>query len=338
MRVSQTLLTIFPAMLLGLFVSDVFAQQSTYQSRYRFVDDRVTQPEKSEASALVAKRLPSKSQASVAPTAFQQPVESVPAVPAQPNYEIDAPIPQGFDQQAPGVRDDQEMARFFDQERYNRARNRYIPTPVQVIPPDVYRTFPADSPTIGLSTSLFQGDLNCCDEWAGLCRMKNLDYRTNCGGLKQNPGHLGMPWLRGCDNCESNCGTGRCGDKVIQSRCGKSCLSKTRDRIVGLQNERHPCGCKACLTHDRGLGNNGCENGCYESSPAPAIGTGSTSILETPTSTSCGCADCQSKKDTDNQFVDRDPTLSRQRPGSSKSSQSKGLLNAKVPTFKGLFR
>ena len=33
-----------------------------------------------------------------------------------------------------------------------------------------------------------------CDEWAGVC---------NCGGgLKDNPGHLGLPWLRSKDACD----------------------------------------------------------------------------------------------------------------------------------------
>jgi hypothetical protein len=35
---------------------------------------------------------------------------------------------------------------------------------------------------------------SCCDEWAGF---------SNCGGLKANPGHLGLKWLRGGEACET---------------------------------------------------------------------------------------------------------------------------------------
>lgn len=54
----------------------------------------------------------------------------------------------------------------------------------------------------------------CCDEWEGIC---------NCGGLKNNPGHLGIPWLRSKDNCDSPtklCGKHR---NQRQARRGNSC-------------------------------------------------------------------------------------------------------------------
>ena len=46
-----------------------------------------------------------------------------------------------------------------------------------------------------------------CDEWNGF---------GNCGGLKQNPGHLGLPWLGSKEAC----------DQTIPLRCGcRSCKS-----------------------------------------------------------------------------------------------------------------
>jgi len=55
----------------------------------------------------------------------------------------------------------------------------------------------------------------CCDEWANEC---------NCsGGLKVNPGHLGIPWLRSKDSCDSpepickHCRSGRCGQAGCQT-------------------------------------------------------------------------------------------------------------------------
>ena len=55
----------------------------------------------------------------------------------------------------------------------------------------------------------------CCDEWASEC---------NCsGGLKVNPGHLGIPWLGSKENCDStepvckHCRSGRCGRRGCQS-------------------------------------------------------------------------------------------------------------------------
>ncbi|QEG22299.1 hypothetical protein [Mariniblastus fucicola] len=58
---------------------------------------------------------------------------------------------------------------------------------------------------------------SCCDEWAGLC---------NCsGGLKNNPGHLGMPWVRSKENCD------------------------TATKVLGNRRVRKPantCGCAEC--------------------------------------------------------------------------------------------
>ncbi len=52
----------------------------------------------------------------------------------------------------------------------------------------------------------------CCDEWAGFC---------NCsGGLKVNPGHLGIPWLRSKDNCDSATGCGANLGRNARSGCG----------------------------------------------------------------------------------------------------------------------
>lgn len=62
------------------------------------------------------------------------------------------------------------------------------------------------------NSNFFGVDRNqCCDEWAGHC---------NCsGGLKTNPGHLGIPWLRGKEPCDS---------------------------AVKLGRKRQGCGCAAC--------------------------------------------------------------------------------------------
>ena len=52
----------------------------------------------------------------------------------------------------------------------------------------------------------------CCDEWAGFC---------NCsGGLKVNPGHLGIPWLRSKGNCDSATGCGANLGRNARSGCG----------------------------------------------------------------------------------------------------------------------
>ena len=55
----------------------------------------------------------------------------------------------------------------------------------------------------------------CCDEWAG--------YKVCSGGLKQNPGHYGIPFLKSKDSCDPhtplNCGCGRCKSKPRKT-CG----------------------------------------------------------------------------------------------------------------------
>jgi len=56
----------------------------------------------------------------------------------------------------------------------------------------------------------------CCDEWEGF---------SNCGGLKANPGHLGIPWLRSKENCDSATG----------------CLGKHRSRKTA-----NSCDCARC--------------------------------------------------------------------------------------------
>ncbi len=58
--------------------------------------------------------------------------------------------------------------------------------------------------------------LACCDEWCGFC---------NCGGLKANPGHLGLPWLRSKENCDA-----------AKKICGKHCG----------RNAGNSCGCPDC--------------------------------------------------------------------------------------------
>lgn len=52
----------------------------------------------------------------------------------------------------------------------------------------------------------------CCDEWENF---------TVCGGLKTNPGHYGIPWLNGKDNCETQHGCG-CSRRKSNLGCGTS--------------------------------------------------------------------------------------------------------------------
>ena len=80
----------------------------------------------------------------------------------------------------------------------------------------------------------------CCDEWSGFCKMKNLTFGCNCGGIKANKGHLGLSWLRSryggedCDYCnggcceQNNCNDcsqrkGRFGKGLLKSKSNKSC-------------------------------------------------------------------------------------------------------------------
>ncbi|MDC3224698.1 hypothetical protein OAU26_07185, partial [Mariniblastus sp.] len=57
----------------------------------------------------------------------------------------------------------------------------------------------AESPS-STRTNIFGIDEDqCCDEWENF---------TACGGLKTNPGHYGIPWLTGKDNCEAPRGCG----------------------------------------------------------------------------------------------------------------------------------
>ena len=41
-----------------------------------------------------------------------------------------------------------------------------------------------------------------CDEWEDFCQGKDLEHDCACGGLKVNPGHLGLPWLGSKDACD----------------------------------------------------------------------------------------------------------------------------------------
>lgn len=63
---------------------------------------------------------------------------------------------------------------------------------------------------------------SCCDEWAG--------YAVCSGGLKQNPGHYGIPFLRSKDSCDPHTTLGgkRCGCRSCQPKktCGCAACSK----------------------------------------------------------------------------------------------------------------
>jgi len=56
----------------------------------------------------------------------------------------------------------------------------------------------------------------CCDEWAGFCNCKRTIHECACGGLKTNPGHLGLKWLGSKDSCDK---TQRCRDRRCQGEC-----------------------------------------------------------------------------------------------------------------------
>jgi len=62
---------------------------------------------------------------------------------------------------------------------------------------------------------------SCCDEWAG--------YANCSGGLKHNPGHYGIPFLRSKENCDPY--TPLCGNRGC-----RTCQPKTK----------RACGCAAC--------------------------------------------------------------------------------------------
>ena len=108
--------------------------------------------------------------------------------------------------------------------------------------------FPSSDSVFGIHKS------QCCDEWEAFCPCKTLDYGCNCGGLKANPGHLGLKWLGSnepCDRTEpcgsggrgigcNSCGIGGCGLKA-RTR-GGSCSSGSCNTI----SKPTTCGCAAC--------------------------------------------------------------------------------------------
>ena len=133
---------------------------------------------------------------------------------------------------------------------------------------------------------------DCCDEWAGLCGCKSLDFKCNCGGLKANKGHLGIFWLKSkygaedCDFCkggccnDGNCDRGNCnggncdGGNCGNGNCGNGggCSSK----ICGLKSCLKKCGLKS-------YGQKKCD--CNE-------GPSRISIFNRSVSRSCGKAGC----------------------------------------------
>ena len=93
--------------------------------------------------------------------------------------------------------------------------------------------------------NLFGDRKRCCDEWAGFCRIKELSYGCNCGGLKSNPGHLGISWLRSrdagedCDYCNGGC-----------CEKGESCFKRNAKKRCSVFTDafkkcsRSKCGCE----------------------------------------------------------------------------------------------
>ena len=81
----------------------------------------------------------------------------------------------------------------------------------------------------------------CCDEWENF---------TACGGLKTNPGHYGIPWLTGKDNCEAPRGCG-CGLRRSSLGCGTSaCRSSSIEctKLKGIKGwfKKSDCQCDSC--------------------------------------------------------------------------------------------
>ena len=211
----------------------------------------------------------------------------VPETTQAPAY---TPAPQAYTSPAnPSVRD-----RIIEDDRRRFEENRAFSAPLSraenqdfLVNPDNYQVFPRGSDHQGFLPNLGLSNCECCDEWAGLCKFKDLDFECGCGGLKANPGHYGIKSLRGCDNCETTCGRTRIGKNGIQARCGQSCLSKRVDKAEGrierrscrqscttLDREDTGCGCSDCVLTRRQPRHCDC-NSCTGSAPAP-----------------CGCSDC----------------------------------------------
>ncbi|MDG1512435.1 MAG: hypothetical protein P8L78_09385 [Mariniblastus sp.] len=99
----------------------------------------------------------------------------------------------------------------------------------------------AESPS-STRTNIFGIDEDqCCDEWENF---------TACGGLKTNPGHFGIPWLTGKDNCEAAAGCG-CGIKRKGLGCGTSACDSTGVRCTKLKGikgwfKKSDCQCESC--------------------------------------------------------------------------------------------
>ena len=101
-----------------------------------------------------------------------------------------------------------------------------------------------DAVEVVKNQNLFGDRKRCCDEWSGFCRMKELSYGCNCGGLKSNRGHLGISWLRSrdagedCDYCN-----GGCCEKT--ESCHKRNAKKRRSVFADAFQKcsRSKCGC-----------------------------------------------------------------------------------------------
>ena len=89
-----------------------------------------------------------------------------------------------------------------------------------------------------------------CDEWDGFAR---------CGGLKTNPGHWGIRWLRSTDNCEPprDCQCHKC-QKQLCKQCkqpGESCRCRhfPRPNLPNL-HQKPVCNCDTCQTSSQEQG------------------------------------------------------------------------------------
>lgn len=170
---------------------------------------------------------------------FQQPVEAV------NQYPKDAPAARIAQLSAPSVGSQQSV------DNSNTIFSDSHPTPFDRFPlRDQYQVFenpanfmPVNYHSRGINIPSSDGifrvhSSDCCDEWADFCGCKDLDYGCSCGGLKANPGHLGLKWLRSKDACDrtescrscgkgcSGCGIKKHGCKLgsrVKSKCGTGC-------------------------------------------------------------------------------------------------------------------
>lgn len=124
---------------------------------------------------------------------------------------------------------------------------------------DVYANQYRAYPTTGRSRITEVDPASVCDRWSCF---------TNCGtGLKANPGHWGLPWLRSNEPCETTVG--------CDSGCKKGCFAGRGNgcKERGCRSRQSDCGCSAasdcgCQTPV----DNGCDCGECGAASSPKRG------------------------------------------------------------------